>query len=83
MELKRLNASDEDIGRMLFAYIQTSVERVMTELIDKGFTEEEVLNNQDIIEHIVINEAGEALGYYFEGETMDNIVSDVIRNLKI
>lgn len=83
MEIKYLNISDEKIGERLSVYIQTSVERVMTDLLDKGYTEEQVVNNQYIIENIVINEAGEALGYYFEGETMDNILSQAIRNIKI
>jgi hypothetical protein len=82
MGIKRLNTSDEQIGFLLNIYIQTATERVMEGLKDNGFTEEQIMANQDVIEWQVINEASDALGYYFEGETMDKMVSEAIRNLK-
>jgi len=83
MDIKRLNASDEQIGNSLAIYIQTATERVMEGLKDNGFTEEQIMANQEAIEWQVINEASDALGYYFEGETMDKMVSEATRNLKI
>jgi hypothetical protein len=83
MDIARLNVNDEQIGASLNIYIQTATERVMEGLKDNGFTEEQIKANQEVIEWQVINEASEALGYYFEGETMDKMVAEAIRNLKI
>ena len=77
MELRHLNTSEESIGESLEFYIKNAVEQVMNKLLEEGFSESELEDGQSFIEGWVINDAQDALSYYFEGDTIRDIVNKV------
>ena len=69
MEINSLNISNENLGEMLDFWIRVGVERIMNDFIEQGYTEDEVKEAQDLIESWVINDAEDALEYWFgEGD---------------
>src|SRR5271157_919925 len=72
--------SDEDIGTSLKTYINTAVEQVMENFSEKGLVNEEIEDLQDYIETWVLNEAQDALEYYFEGSEISKITEELNYN---
>jgi len=72
--------SDEDIGTSLKTYINTAVEQVMENFSEKGLVNEEIEDLQDYIETWVLNEAQDALEYYFESSEISKITEELNYN---